>query len=206
MTPVTITHECFHASKLISPKGLEVELRQVGRITFAVCYKNDNEHWHAFSSSELATVLSKRRGNKIIDVKLLQQTPVFGNEIDLTHVLRLKFADATIMTVDKYDHVYTFSPVAQKAKQLKLISPHKQWGLPPLSIAGVMLLTQRMIEAVESIADEGQHAYLIKVLWDDYKLVAKDYADEDAPISVEGEFLSYTVKRFAHGLFIFDLA
>lgn len=206
MTPVTIPVERFLNAELISASGLEIELRKVGRITFAVCLKNDHAHWHAFSSSELATALSKQQSNMIIDVKLLNQTPVYGEDIDHTNILRLKFANSTIITVDKYDHVYTFSPSIERAKQVKLISPHKQWGLPPLSIAGVMLFTQRMIEAVESIAEEGQHAYLVKVLWDDYRLVAKEYADEDAQISVEGEFLAFTVKRFAHGLYIFDLA
>jgi hypothetical protein len=61
-----------------------------------------------------------------------------------------------------------------------------------------------MIHTIEDIAEEGQHAYLVNVLWSDYRLALEATGlSETERISVEGEFLAFSVKRFAHGLYVF---
>jgi hypothetical protein len=207
MNEITLSEDRFADSTLISQPGLEIELRQIGSITFGLVTRSDGTPRFAFASAELAAYLAKRKDKRIIDVKLMQQTPIWGEEIDETKILRLKFSDARIITLDKYDHLYEFEPILSREISHALISPHKQWGLPPLSFAGLMLLTERMVSIIEDLADEGQHAYLIKILWDDYRLaIDESGANEFDQINIEGEFMDFSVKRFAHGLFIFDNA
>lgn len=206
MNEINISEERLKNSTLLSSPGLDNELRRLGHITFGVFTKADGLRF-AFASSELVKYLERRKGKKITDVRLLSQTAIVGDEVDDTKVLRLKFSDARVATLDKYDHLYEYEPIIAREVSSYLISPHKQWGLPPHGIAGLMLLTERMVHTIEDLADEGQHAYLIKVLWDDYRLALEDSGgDEFEQINVEGEFLSFSVKRFAHGLFIFDYA
>ena len=76
-----------------------------------------------------------------------------------------------------------------------------------MSIAGFMLFTDRLIRTIEDIAEEGQHGYLVSVLWADYRLALESTgSNETDRVCVEGEFLAFSVKRFAHGLFVFDHA
>jgi len=206
MNEINITEERLKGSTLLSNPGADIGLWKIGHITYALTEKGYGMRF-AFTSAELPKYLARNKKSKITEVKLFKQTPVVAYEEDETHVLKLRFSDAKIATIDKYDHVYEFKPIILEKGESILTSAHKQWGLPADGIAGLMLLTRRMINTIEDIADEGQHAYLIQILWKEYRLAIEcSGADEFERISVEGEFMSFSVKRFAHGLFVFDYA
>lgn len=206
MNEININEERLDGSTLLSSPGIDIGLRKIGHISYAITEREYGMRF-AFSSAELTKFLSRRKNRKITDVKLLKQYPIVGYDEDETNVLQLKFDNAKIVTLNKYDHVYEFEPVILETGESILVSAHKQWGLPADGIAGLMLLTRRMINTIEDIADEGQHAYLINVLWKEYRLAIEDSGtDEFERICIEGEFISFSVKRFAHGLFVFDYA
>jgi len=206
MNEINISEERLNGAKLLSLPGLDISLWKIGHITYAITEKDQGMRF-AFASAELTKYLARQKPKRITDVKLLKQSPIIGYEEDETNVLRIKFSDAKIATLDKYDHVYEFEPIILEEGESILTSAHKQWGLPADGIAGLMLLTRRMINTIEDIADEGQHAYLINVLWKEYRLaVESSDADEFERICIEGEFIAFSVKRFAHGLFVFDYA
>lgn len=206
MNEINISEERLKNSTLLSSPGLDIELRRIGHITFAVCDRNDGMRY-AFASAELANYLGRCGTIKVTDVKLFKQTAVVGDESGDTLLLRLKLANAKIITLDNNDHIHQFEPVIARDLSSSLISPHRQWGLPPHGIAGIMLLSERLVLTIEDIADEGQHAYLIQVLWNDYQLALKvSGTSEHDRICVEGEFMTFSVKEFAHGLLIFDHA
>jgi len=206
MQEININEERLDGSTLLSIPGIDIGLWKVGHITYAITEKGHGMRF-AFSSAELTKYFSRRKSSKITDVKLLKQTPIVAYEEDETHVLRLRFSDAKIATIDKFDHVYEFEPIILEEGESILTSAHKQWGLPADGIAGLMLLTRRMINTVEDIADEGQHAYLVQILWKEYRLAIENTgADESERICVEGEFMSFSVKRFNGVLFVFDYA
>lgn len=204
MNEINISADRLGESTFISSPLMDIGLHKIGAITYAITEKGDGLRF-AFASSELTKYLARKNDWKITDVKLLKQYPIIGYEEDETLVLRLKFSDGKIAILDKYDHLSEFVPVVLEKGESILTSAHKQWGLPAESCAGVMLLTKRMIDTIEDIADEGQHAYLISVLWKEYRLALKSSgSDEFERLSIEGEFMAFCVKRFAHGLFVFD--
>jgi hypothetical protein len=204
MNEININEGRLDGSILLSTAGMDIALRKIGHISYGVTEKGYGLRF-AFASAELTKYLARRKKRKIIDVKLLKQYPIVGYEEDETNILRLRFDDSKVALLDKYDHVYEFEPVILERGESILVSAHKQWALPANGVAGLMLLTRRMIHTIEDIADEGQHAYLINILWKEYRLaVETSRADEFERICVEGEFMSFSVKRFAHGLFVFD--
>lgn len=206
MNEININEGRLDGATRLSSIGMDIGLWKIGHISYAVTEKGYGLRY-AFASAELTKYLSRRKTTKITDVKLLKQFPVVGYEEDETHVLKLKFSDAKIATLDKYDYLYEFEPIIREQGNSILTSAHKQWGLPPNGIAGLMLLSSRMIHTIEDIADEGQHAYLINILWKEYRLAIENSgADEFERICIEGEFMAFSVKRFAHGLFVFDYA
>lgn len=207
MNEIKISLERIRDGKVLSNPRLDVQLIKIGSTSYAVFSAHDNMAFFAFSSSQLTRYLAQLEGKEIIDVKLVNQTPITGDESDETRVLQLKLSNAKIAVLNKYDHLYEMDPVILKESNFLLVSAHKQWGLPAMSIAGFMLFTDRLIRTIEEIADEGQHGYLISVLWSDYRLALEATgANETDRICVEGEFISFSVKRFAHGLYIFDHA
>jgi len=204
MNEINIDEGRLESSTLLSIPGIDIALWRIGHITYGITEKGYGLRF-AFSSSELTKYLSRRKNHKITDVKLLKQYPLVGYEEDETNILWLKFDNAKVTFLDKYDHIYEFEPVIMERGESILTSAHKQWGLPADGIAGLMLLSSRMIHTIEDIADEGQHAYLISIIWKEYRLAVENAgADEFERICVEGEFMSFSVKRFAHGLFVFD--
>lgn len=207
MNEINISLERIREGKILSSPKLDIQLIKIGSISYAVISAHDDMVFFAFSSSQLTRYLSQLKGIKIIDVKLVKQSPITGDESDETNVLHLKLSDAKIAVLNKYDHLYEMDPVILKESKSVLVSAHKQWGLPAMSIAGFMLFTDRLIRTIEDIAEEGQHGYLVSVLWSDYRLALEATGSSETDrVCVEGEFLSFSVKRFAHGLYIFDHA
>jgi hypothetical protein len=204
MNEINISEDRLSESTFLTSPLLDIALHKIGAITYAITEKNCGMRF-AFSSAELTKFLTSREELKINDVKLLKQTPVIAYEEDETLILRLKLNDGTVMILNKYDHIYLYEPVVLEKGESILTSAHKQWGLPADSFAGLMLLTRRMINTIEDIADETQHGYLISVLWKEYRLaVESSRADECDRLCIEGEFMAFSVKRFVGGLFVFD--
>lgn len=206
MNEFKISSERLERSELISHPKCLVELRRAGAVVFAVRTRDDGKWPFTFASAALAKFLERLK-TKIIDVRVLLQTPIVGDEIDQTKILRLRLGNAAIIQLDKYDHLYEFQPSFDVDPMGHLISPVKEWGLPPLSHAGRMLMTARLVALVDSLAEEGQYHHLVYVLWRDYQLAVRetDHDAEDA-IAVEGEFMTFCVRPFAFEMFIFDLA
>lgn len=206
MNEIKIPLERLENSELISHPQCLAELRRVGPVAFALRTQDDGKWPFAFASSALAQFL-KGLKSKIIDVRLLLQTPLVGDEIDETKILRLKLGNARIAILDKYDHLYEFEPSTEVDPRGHLTSPVKLWGLPPMSHAGFMLMTERMVSLVDSLAEEGQFHHLVYVMWRDFQLAMENTDwNEDDVITVEGEFMCFSVRRFAFGMFVFDHA
>lgn len=206
MNEFKISLERLERSKLISHPRCLVELRRAGAVAFAIKTRDDDQWPFTFVSAALAKFLKKLK-TKIIDVRLLLQTPIIGDEIDETKILRLRLGNARIVILDKYDHLYEFEPSTDIDPRGKLVSPVKLWGLPPLSHAGRMLMTERMVSLVENLAEEGQYHHFVYVLWRDFQLAADEaHRGEDEVITVEGEVMMFSVRPFAFEMFVFDLA
>ncbi|PXA05736.1 hypothetical protein DDZ13_02375 [Coraliomargarita sinensis] len=206
MNEINISEDRLSESTIFTSPLLDIALHKVGAITFAITEKSYGLRF-AFASAELAKYLERQQNPNITDVKLLRQHPVVGYEEDETLILRLKLDRGKVVMLNKYDHIYEYEPIILEEGDGILTSAHKQWGLPAESVAGLMLLTRRMIQTVEDIADEGQHSYLIHVLWQEYRLALEISGCSEAErISVEGEFMAFSVKRFTGELFVFDHA
>jgi|GEM_PF-2064724 len=207
MNQINIPLDRILDGRILSNPKLDIQLIRVGSISYAIFSAHDNMAFFTFSSSQLTRYLAQLDGEEIIDVKLVSQSPITGDESDETRVLQLKLSNAKIAVINKYDHIYVMDPIILEESNSILISAHKQWGLPAMSIAGFMLFTDRLIRTIEEVAEEGQHGYLVSVLWADYKLALESTgSNETDRVCVEGEFISFSVKRFAHGLYVFDHA
>ena len=206
MNEFKISLERLERSELISHPKCLVELRRASPVAFAIKTRDDGQWRFTFASAALAKFLKELK-TKITDVRLLSQTPIIADESDETKILRLRLGDARIVQLDKYDHLYVFEPSTDVDPRGKLISPVKLWGLPALSHAARMLMTERMVSLVENLAEEGQYYQLIHVLWRDFQLAVNDTdQNENDIVTVEGEFMTFSVRPFAFEMFIFDLA
>lgn len=206
MNEFKISLERLERSELISHSKCLVELRRAGAVAFAIRTRDDGQWPFTFASAALAKFLKELK-TKITDVRLFSQTPIVGDESDETRILRLRLGDGRIIQLDKYDHLYIFEPSTDVDPRGKLISPVKLWGLPPLSHAARMLMTERMVSLVDTLAEEGQYYHLIHVLWRDFQLAVDDTnLNERDVITVEGEFMTFSVRLFAFEMLIFDLA
>ena len=204
MNEIIISENRLSESTFITSPLVDIALHKIGAISYAITEKGNGMRF-AFASSELTKYLARRQDQKITDVKLLKQSPVIGYEEDETLILRLKLGNGKVVMLNKYDHLFEYEPVILEEGEGILTSAHKQWALPADSVAGLMLLSQRMIHTIEDIAEEGQHSYLIHLLWREYRLALEISGDDECErLCVEGEFMAFSVKRFAHGLFVFD--
>lgn len=203
MNQVSISKERLKSSELISHPKSAIQLRKVGDITFALCDSRTDELMLGFSSSALVRYLGSRERLQIINVRLVSQKVIIGLEPDDYLVLSMRLKDATLITLDEQDYIYESSPFISTHERGTLISPSKMWALPPEGCYARMLLTERMVHFLENLAEEGQHAHLVSMLWKEYEL-ARDKSEPDRRLSIEGEFMSYSVMAFAHGLVLFD--
>jgi len=67
-----------------------------------------------------------------------------------------------------------------------------------------MVLTDRLVEALDRFAEAGQHAHLLLVLWKEYEQAVQEAEERPQALSIDGEFMSYSARPFYRHLVLFD--
>lgn len=179
-------------------------LIQAGGIVFAVCERTSLKLLYGFASSTLARFLAETKKIQISDAQIIHQSIHIGCETESERILQLKVTDGSLVIVNSYDHLYLSTPYVSIRDRGKLLNPSQVWGLTANGFMSYMLLTERMVDFLECRAQDGQHGHLLKVLWREYQLATEH--TEQRTVSIEGEFLDFSAREFAHGLVIFDTA
>lgn len=186
-----------------APKARRL-LMQAGGIAFGILERKYMTLLYGFASASLARYIAESQQIKVEDAIVLKQRLIVGPEEEPRLALHLKLLDGCHLTLDCYDHIYHCTPYVSLRDNGRLLSPNKVWGLPAHGYMGFMLLTERMVDFLEDRAKDGQHAHLLRVLWREYEICSKRFSDRQ--LNIEGEFVEFTARPFAHGLIIFDTA
>ena len=84
-----------------------------------------------------------------------------------------------------------------------IYAPTAIWGIAPNHKFGKVLLTGRLIDAINAVSHEGQQTDILNSLWRDYTAVSVKPATRI--ITVQGEFLAFTVTNI-NEIRLFDLS
>jgi hypothetical protein len=87
-----------------------------------------------------------------------------------------------------------------------MYAPHQIWDIPRKVPYSLMLMTHRLVDRINEIGKEQQQMLqLVYMIWRDYRLEIDCELSTGEKISIDGEFLKYTAKRFSNELVLFDL-
>lgn len=195
-------HRLESGALLSNPRSSRL-LIQAGGIAFGICQRSNMKLLYGFASSSLARFVAESKNIEAEDALIINQMTTIGPEEESETVLKIIMSDGSLLILDSYDHIYRCTPYVSCRDRGRLLSPNKVWGLPAQNYMAYMLLTERMIDFLETRANDGQHAHLLKILWREYQL-ATEHTEQKQQVSIEGEFLDFTAREFAHGLVIFD--
>ena len=203
MTEINLAQELVQASALLSSPDVALQLRKVGRATFALCWQEGQTLAFAFSSSALVHFLDQSLVAEINDVSLIRCETFAGCPSERSLVLQLRLSSGALVTLNQADELYIAEPYVACEQVGTLTSPNQRWGLFGVDYLGRMLLTERMVTYVEGVGDE-HLSHLLYTLWRDFELQVKCSATRLGRITVEGELMVFSVRPFCDGQFIFD--
>ena len=203
MNEINISQDLVDGSILLSAPSSRLELRRIGKAIFALCHSKDQSIAFAFLSSSLLHFLNNSNSADILEVSLSLSKTLAGDPSGRTLVLRLKFSNGSIVTLNQTDYLYIAEPYIACENSGSVYSPSRKWGLTEPWFIKEMLLTERMISCLEDLGQE-HLSHLLFTLWKDFELHVKCSKPCRTRITIAGEFMAFSVTPFAHGLFVFD--
>lgn len=189
---------------MLSTKYAENQFYQVTPITYAIVEKRSKDLLFAFASSALARFFAANETVEVRDVFYIRNEVIFSTQPWPEKTLYIQLKTSRAIVLDSYDHLYVQESFRSlNSTRSLLISPHKMWGASPFRHFDVMLLTDRLVQTIESISDEGQQLHLVHILWQEFRLEIGTTPPTER-IEITGEFMQFSVRPF-NFLFVFDL-
>lgn len=205
MNEANVSIDRIASSEVISQPRSGLQLRRIEGTVFAVTEPTLEGYSYVFESPALRRYIEKFQPS-ICSVALIHQREVVGENENNQMRLELGLDDGHFVILNEKDQVFVAVPMADNINDSALQSPVKVWGLPAQLPYACMLLTKRLAETLDSLADDGQHAYLLNVLWKEYKLALSEAEQAEQTHRINGEFMRFSARPFQRFLVLFDRA
>ncbi|PXA04010.1 hypothetical protein DDZ13_08165 [Coraliomargarita sinensis] len=204
MNEINLPLHLLKNASLLSTKYADNQFFQVSSITFAIVERKSGDLLFAFASSALARYIAENDSIEVLDVFFIRNEAMISSLPWPEKTLYIQLKTQRAIVLNTYDHLYVQDPYKSLNRtQSPLISPHKMWGATPFRHFDMMLLTDRLVETIESLSDEGQQLHLVHILWQDFRLAVEPPLLTER-IVITGEFMEFSVKPLRF-LFVFDL-
>lgn len=203
MQEANVSIDRIENAPIVSSERAHVHLRHLSGPLFAVTPSPLKEPSYVFLSPKLERYLDEEHP-RIVSVALIQQHEVAGPKPNYQLRLELGLADGRRLTVDENDSVFEASRFGTNSEQPGAQPALQVWDLPAKLPYARMLLTNRLIQALNHLAEGGQHAHLLTVLWKEYELARQDAKTNKQTLHINGEFMSFSARAFHQHLVVFD--
>lgn len=205
MNEANVSIDRIASSEVISQHRSELQLRRIEGTVFAVTEPTLEEPSYVFESPGLRRYIDRYHPS-ICSVALIHQREVAGKSENNQMRLELGLSDGNLLILNEKDQVFEATPMTDKTNHSILQSPVQVWGLPAQLPYASMLLTKRLVETLDSLAADGQHAYLLNVLWKEYELAHGEAEQAEQTHRINGDFMRFSARPFQRFLVLFDRA
>ncbi|PXA04637.1 hypothetical protein DDZ13_05545 [Coraliomargarita sinensis] len=193
--------------QLLSHRISNIELWQLGKVIFYLRAPVEDNILYAFASPALGRFIVANDKVEIHDVKLTIEHTLPGRT-DEAKRLHLTLQTREIVTLSEDGLIYRAQPLHPRPLEYtgRLLSPQKIWGGSPMSYLGLILISERMFDTVEDLANNGNQLELIEVLWMEFQRELKADPQKTGNYKIAGEFMAFSALRLPGRLFVlFDL-
>lgn len=205
MKNLDLTQLNWANSKVISKGASRIKLMHIPPMTFVLYNPKTRTPLVAIESPAL-TYFNDQPHEEIHDVFMVEQQVILGGNAQTVSEIHLILADKTLIILTDHDRLYIAKEQKTKIRELSsLYSPYKMWGIEPKAPYAFMLLTDRLVDYIDDISEEGQQQQLVYVIWRDYDLAQRKGSDPENKLVIDGEFTRFTAKKFNKVLVVFDL-
>lgn len=193
--------------QLLSHRISKIDLWQLGKVTFYLYEPVSGDIIFAFASDSLGRFVVANDKVEIRDVKLTVEHTLPGRTNE-TKRLHLTLQTREIVTLHEDGLIYRAQPLHPRPLEYtgRLLSPQKIWGGNPMSYLSLILISERLFDTIEDLANDGNQLELIEVLWMEFQRVLKADPKKTGDYKIPGEFMEFTALRLPGRLFVlFDL-
>ena len=197
----------LHEANLLTHRISRLELHQMGKVTFFIREPVSDQVIYAFTSPALGRFITTSQALDIQDVQLVLEQKIPGDG-EQKKVLKLTLNTREIIVIDEEDLIFKAQPLHPRPLEYtgRLLTPCQLWGGEPMSYLSLILLTDRLVDTIEDIAQGGNQLELIDVIWREYQRDLKaGRISLKMRHKISGEFLEFTAKRVGGLLVVFDL-
>lgn len=192
-------------AQVISKGCSKIQLMRISPMTFILYDQKNRTPMIAFESPALA-YFDDQNHEDIHEVFMVDQHVTLGGNAQTIPEVHLILADKKLVILTEHDRLYIATEQKTKISDLSsLFSPYKMWGIEPKAPYAFMLLTERLVDYIDDISEEGQQQQLVYVIWRDYELERRKDPESEAKLLIAGEFTSFSAKPFNKFLVVFDL-
>ncbi|CAA6679296.1 MULTISPECIES: hypothetical protein [unclassified Lentimonas] len=192
-------------AQIISKGAARTQLMRIPPMTFILYDQKAKKPLIAFESPSLA-YFHDHNNEDIHEVFMVTQHVTHDCIARTLSEVHLTLADQTLVILTEFDRLFIAREQRTKVHELSsLNSPYKMWGIEPKAPYAFMLLTERLVDYIDDISEEGQQQQLVYVIWRDYELERRKDPESDARLVIDGEFIRFSAKRFNTVLVVFDL-
>jgi hypothetical protein len=205
MNEININPSRIEKAPCISCATASQQLRRIAKITFAITSSKDENTSFAFASQALADYLHTHQP-EITEARLVYESGHPLDAADNKRILHLDLKSGERLHLNEHDQLRVSQRYQTKQRHIGIYSPYKLWQLPKQVYLCQMLVTERMFHFLEDLGDDGQHAYLLNILWKEYQLHLEQHGASADRQKIQGEFMSFSAKTFSKGFVLFDFA
>lgn len=192
-------------AQVISKGCSKIQLMRISPMTFILYDQKNRTPMIAFESPALA-YFGDQNHEDIHEVIMVDQHVTLGGNAQTISEVHLILADKKLVILTEHDRLYIATEQKTKISELtSLFSPYKMWGIELKAPYAFMLLSERLVDYIDDISEEGQQQQLVYVIWRDYELERRKDPESDARLVIEGEFTRFSAKPFNTVLVVFDL-
>lgn len=163
----------------------------------------DNCVLYVFESPSLSRFLSEKGRRKIRGIRLVDLATRHGAGAKYLTELHFHFCDKKKVILDGRDRIFVLDEVTSKKC---LHSPCGLWGLVPKEPILHMLLTARMVDLIESFAEEDQIPHVLQTYWHDWTLSRSTSSHPTRTVKIRGELGIFKAKKINSKMVKFDTA
>lgn len=192
----------------INPSKIKVLTIPASLLKLNKCAKNEyaitkGYHvLHVFESRSLSKLFAREGRKKLRWIRLIERSTQHGSGSKRLIELHFQFCDGRKFILDERDRIFAVNEVTSKETPH---SPCGLWGLVPNEPIIHMILTGRMVDRVESLAQEDQIEHVLRTYWKDWTLLQRTPLPLNRSMKIRGEFGSFKAKRINSVMVKFDL-
>lgn len=205
MNKLNLTKSHLRGARLLSSADAKRQLYIRSGITFSVYDTEENKLVFAFASSELALRLKELDYPEIQDISVIRFEPLLDDSNWPNKGLYFQLLCGKRLILYSDDNVSMedcFQPIRGETHYLK--SPSKLWGPSGNPYIDCILLTPRLVDVIEDMAEAGQQQQIVNTLWHEY-VAAQLNIPVGEKLKITGEVMEFSAKSFRGLLVIFDL-